>query len=78
MDGRGDAPRGTGICVTISGANELIALQDANCTTEGGELDFGKAGADAAKKPARSINCRVANAVLVGLEECFGAVVHRA
>ena len=54
---------------------KLIALQDANCTTEGREFDFGQAGTDAAEEAVRVSRSGAADAVLVRLQESFRAIV---
>src|SRR5215475_14232297 len=66
----------SGILRHDCGANKSIALQDTNCTTEGRELDFSEAGADAAEKTVRVLSSGSANTVCVGLEERLGAIVH--
>src|SRR5579871_6385668 len=76
MDGRGVFPRSTGVCVTIAARMKLIALQDANCTTEGGELDFGEAAANAAEEALHILGSDVACAVRIGFQESLRAIVH--
>src|SRR5262245_33379532 len=78
MEERGATPRGTGFCVTMQARTRLIALQNANCTTEGRELDLGEARADATEKALHILGSDVASTVRIGLEERFGAVVHGA
>jgi len=78
MEGRDTTPRGSGNCVTIPARTKLIAPQDANCTTEGRELDFGKARADAAEKAVRVLGGGVTNTVCIRFEKGFGAIVHSA
>jgi hypothetical protein len=55
---------------------KLIAPQDSNCTTEGRELDFSKAGADAAEETMRIFGCGVADTMRIRLKKCFRAIVH--
>ena len=50
---RGCGPRKEGVVVTRSWREKLVALQNANCTTVGGEFDFGEALADGTKQPVR-------------------------
>src|SRR6266850_3472577 len=57
---------------------KLIALQNANCTTVGGELDFGEALTDGAKEAFGEFGGDALDAVRIGLEEGGGAVVHGA
>src|SRR6267142_1256941 len=56
----------------------LIALQNANCTTVGGELDFSEALTDGAEEPFGELGSEALDAVRVGFEERGGAVVHSA
>src|ERR1700674_3266113 len=56
----------------------LIALQNANCTTVGGELDFREALTDGAEKALSELGSEALDAVRVGFEERGGAVVHGA
>jgi len=78
MEGRDTAPRGAGSCVTMPARTKLIAPQNADCTTEGRELHFGKSGADAAEKTVRVLGGSVTNAVCIRFEKGFGAIVHSA
>ena len=48
---RDGVPRKGGVVVTRSWREKLIALQNANCTTVGGEFDFRKALSDGTEKP---------------------------
>lgn len=57
---------------------KLVALQDANCTTVGGEFDFGQAVADGAKEAFGELRGDMPEAMRIGLEEGFGAIVDRA
>src|SRR5882724_2051518 len=56
----------------------LIALQNANCTTVGGELDFREALTDGAEEAFGELGSEALDAVGVGFEERGGAVVHGA
>src|SRR3981189_600284 len=47
---RGCGPRRGGEVVTRSQREKLVALQNANCTTVGGEFDFGEALSDGAEE----------------------------
>ena len=62
--------------VTRSWRERLIALQNANCTTVGGEFDFGEAHPDGAKESMSELRCRVPDAMRIGLEESRGLIVH--
>src|SRR4029077_14604234 len=78
IDWRGAPARRGKFWFTIPARTKLIAPQDANCTTEGRELDFSKAAADAAEKPVRIFGSCVTDSVRVRLEKCFGAVIQSA
>src|SRR5258708_20466163 len=60
---RNCGPRGGGVVVTRSWREKLVALQNANCTTVGGEFDFGEALSDGAEEPFADLCCH-----------CFGAL----
>src|SRR5690242_4437897 len=59
-------------------ARSLVALQDANCTTVRGELDLGEAAADSAEKALGEPGGTVFEAMGIGLEKGFGAIIHAA
>ena len=59
-------------------ARILIALQNANCTTVGGELDFCEALTDGAEEAFGELGSEALDAVRVGFEERGGTVVHDA
>src|SRR5260370_21802599 len=50
---RNCGPRGGGVVVTRSRREKLVALQNANCTTVGGEFDFGEALSDGTEEAAQ-------------------------
>ena len=56
----------------------LIALQDSNCTTVGGEFDFREPQTDGAEESFGETGSQVLDAVGVGLEISGGAIVHGA
>src|SRR5260370_9580157 len=53
MGTRNCGPGGGGVVVTRSRREKLVALQNANCTTVGGEFDFGEALSDGAEEAAQ-------------------------
>src|SRR5882724_680864 len=59
-------------------ARILVALQNANCTTVGGELDLRETLTDGAKEAFGELGSEALDAVRIGLEEGGGAVVHGA
>src|ERR1700676_683832 len=56
---------------------KLVALQDADCTTVGGEFDFREAAAHRAEKALGEFRSHMLDAVRVGLQVRFRLVVHR-
>src|SRR5713226_6135311 len=60
---RGCGPREGGVVVTRSWREKLVALQNANCTTVGGEFDFGEALSDGAEEALGELRCQVFDAV---------------
>src|ERR1700687_4601544 len=75
---RGSAPRKGGLVVTRSRREKLVALQNANCTTVGGEFDFGEALSDGAEEALGELRSKVLDAVRIGLEVRRGPIVDRA
>src|ERR1700732_4996790 len=57
---------------------KLVALQDADCTTVGGEFDFREAAAHRAEKTLGEFRSHMLDAVRVGLQVGLRLVVHRA
>jgi hypothetical protein len=51
IETRDCGPRKGGVVVTRSWREKSVALQNANCTTVGGEFDFGEALSDGAEEP---------------------------
>src|SRR6266849_6408994 len=68
-------PRKGGVVVTRTWREELIALQNANCTTVGREFDFGEALTDGAEKALGELRCPVQSAVGIGLQIRGGLII---
>src|SRR5256885_12183774 len=81
---RGERPRERGVVVTRKRregqkvGTALIALQDSNCTTVGGEFDLGEALTNGAPQGAERLHTTVECAVGVGLEKRGCLIVHGA
>src|SRR5882762_7802880 len=71
-------PRKGGVVVTRSRREKLVALQNANCTTVGGEFDFGEALSNRAKEALGELRGQVFDAVRIRLQVSGCAVVDRA
>src|SRR5262249_30874032 len=54
---------------------KLVALQDADCTTVGREVDFGEALADSAEESLGEARCQVTHAMGIGLEVSRSLIV---
>src|SRR6266849_1317904 len=65
---RNCGPRKGGVVVTRCWREKLVALQDANCTTVGGEFDFGEALTDSAEEPVSKLRCRAPDAMRIRFE----------
>src|SRR5712691_3228439 len=76
--GTRDCPRKGGVVVTRSRREQLVALQNANCTTVGGEFDFGQALSDRAKEPMSKLRCRAPDAMRIRFEVGRSPIVDRA
>src|SRR5713101_7850211 len=73
---RSCCPRKEGVVVTRSRREKLVALQNANCTTVGGEFDFGQALSDGAEEPMSEPRCRAPEAaVRIRFEVCRSPIV---
>src|ERR1700674_2440589 len=72
---RACGPRGGGVVVTRSWREKLIALQNANCTTVGGEFDFREALSDGAEEALGELRSKVLDAVRIGLQVRRGPIV---
>src|SRR5258708_2644182 len=75
---RSCGPRKGGVVVTRSRREKLVALQNANCTTVGGEFDFGEALPDGAEKAIGEFLCQVFDAVGIGCQVRGGLIVEGA
>jgi hypothetical protein len=64
-------------CCWNSRSSALVALQNANCTTVGGEFDFCEAAAHGAEEALGKSGCNVPNAVRVRLQIRFRLIVDR-
>src|SRR5437660_8580841 len=78
MGTRGCGPRKGGVVVTRSRREKLVALQNANCTTVGGEFDFREALSNGAEEPLGELRCQVFDAVGIRLQVCGCLIVDRA
>src|SRR5260370_27242494 len=72
---RNCGPRKGGVVVTRWWREKLVALQNANCTTVGGEFDFGEALPDSAEESMGKFRCRAFEAVRIRLEICCRSIV---
>src|SRR6266849_3961912 len=70
-------PRKGSVVVTRSWREKLVALQNANCTTVGGEFDFGEALTDSAEEPVSKLRCRAPDAMRIRFEVCRSSIVDR-
>src|ERR1700694_1160600 len=75
---RGCGQRKGGVVVTRWWREKLVALQNANCTTVGGEFDLREALSDGAEEPLGELRCQVFDAVGIRLEVCGCLIVDRA
>src|SRR5712664_4263051 len=75
---RSCCPRKEGVVVTQSRREKLVALQNANCTTVGGEFDFGEALSDGAEEALAELRRQVFDAVGIRLEVRGCLIVDRA
>src|ERR1700687_5242684 len=78
MGTRDCGPRKGGVVVTRWSREKLVALQNANCTTVGGEFDFREALSDGAEEPLGELRCQVFDAVGIWLQVCGCLIVERA
>src|SRR5262249_7824615 len=60
-----------------AGNRELVALEDADRTTVGRELDFGQTASHGAEQALGEFRSHVLHTVRIGLEVCFGLIVDR-
>src|SRR5713101_1800976 len=65
---RNCGPRKGGAVVTRSRREKLVALQNADCTTVGGEFDFGEALSDGAEEPLGELGREMLYAVRIGFQ----------
>src|SRR5258708_25992422 len=70
-------PRKGGVVVTRSWREKLVALQNANCTTVGGEFDFGQALSDRPEEALGKLLCPVHYAVRIRFQVRGRLVVDR-
>src|ERR1700747_3179255 len=66
---QGCGPRKGIVVVTRRWRENLVALQNANCTTVGREFDFGQALPDSTEQAVSELRCHVLDAVRIRLEE---------
>src|SRR5712691_10125804 len=78
IETRGCGARKGGVVVTRSWREKSVALQNANCTTVGGEFDFGETLTDGAEEPVRESRCDVFGAMRIRFEVGRGPIVDRA
>src|SRR2546429_9532955 len=78
IETRGCGPRKGGVVVTRSRREKLVALQNANCTTVGGQFDFREALSDGAEEPFGELRCQVFDAVGIRLQVRGCLIVDRA
>src|SRR5713101_4207514 len=71
-------PRKGGVVVTRSWREKLVALQNANCTTVGGEFDFGETLSDGAEETLGTLCGSVNDAVGIRLKVRGCLIVARA
>src|SRR2546429_4932020 len=75
---RGCGPRKGGVVVTRWQREKLVAPQNANCTTVGGEFDSGDALSDGSKEPLGELRCQAFDAVGIWLQVRGRLIVDRA
>src|SRR5229473_1060803 len=66
---RACGPRKGGVVVTRWSREKLVALQNANCTTVGGEFDFREALSNGAKEPLAALHGIEASADKIPIKE---------
>src|SRR5712691_2429711 len=70
-------PRKGGVVVTRWWREKLVALQNANCTTVGGEFDFGQALSHGTEQPLGELRCPVQDSMGIGLQVGSRSIVDR-
>src|SRR3989442_13804215 len=78
MGTRGCGQRKGDVVVTRWSREKLVALQNANCTTVGGEFDFREPLSHGAEEPLGELRCQVFDAVGIRLQVCGCLIVDRA
>src|SRR5437773_8619700 len=78
ISGTRDCPRKGVVVVTRSRREQLVALQNANCTTVGGQFDFGQTLSDRAEEALGELRRLVDHAMRIGFQIRGRLVIDRA